>query len=231
MDAILRAENIIKSYGREEVLKGISLDIMPGTFTAIVGHSGSGKSTLLNILSGLMGPDGGQVLYKGNPVTGLTERQAADLRRREIGHVFQDCLLLNQLTAEENIRIGIHPRNAHLDLGDLALLLGIEGILGKFPAQLSGGQRQRVAVARAVIKKPEVLFCDEATGSLDEANSKRVVGMLHGLRSSIGMTVLFTTHNRQIARTADRIMTMKDGRIVQDVANEDPIPAGRMEWR
>lgn len=227
---IICAENITHSYGNQQILKGITLSVNEGSFTAILGHSGSGKSTLLNVLSGLLKPTGGTVKCGDIVITRLSASRLADWRRDYTGSVFQNYLLLNNLTVEENIRVGISPKTNPLDFDKLVRLLDIDDILGKFPAQLSGGQQQRVAIARAVIKGARILFCDEATGSLDEENSKKVVSLLHNLKYIFGMTVLFTTHNKQIAQTADRILTIKNGMIFGDVANKKPISADEMVW-
>lgn len=227
---IICAENITHSYGNQQILKGITLSVNEGSFTAILGHSGSGKSTLLNVLSGLLRPTGGTVKCGDIVITRLSAARLADWRRDYTGSVFQNYLLLNNLTVEENIRVGISPKTNPLDFDKLVRLLDIDDILGKFPAQLSGGQQQRVAIARAVIKGARILFCDEATGSLDEENSKKVVSLLHNLKYIFGMTVLFTTHNKQIAQTADRILTIKNGMIFGDVANKKPISADEMVW-
>lgn len=230
MNSILVAENIKKEFNHEEILHGISLSIIDNTFTAILGPSGSGKTTLLNVLSGLLKPASGKVRYKDKDITSMTENQLADWKRSEVGNVFQNYLLLNNLTARENILIGISPDKTPLPFKKLTSILEIESILDKFPSQLSGGQQQRVAIARAVIKKPSILFCDEATGSLDEANSKKVVELLHTLKSTFGITILFTTHNLQIAKTANRVLTIKDGLLFDDRINENPVLAKDMTW-
>ena len=230
MNAILKAENITKEYGKERVVNGISLDIHNDTFTVVLGPSGSGKSTLLNILSGLIRPSSGKVWYGDKTVSDFSESQLADWKRTEVGNVFQNYMLLNNLTAEENIKIGIAPSKAPIEFDRLVNMLELDGILDKFPSQLSGGQQQRVAIARAVIKAPCLLFCDEATGALDEANSKKVVELMHGLKAAFGVAILFVTHNTQIAETADRIITIKDGLLHKDVTNETPISANDMDW-
>lgn len=228
MRTILKAENITKKHGKENVIHDISLDIRENTFTAIWGPSGSGKSTLLNILSGLIKPTTGRVWFENNVITDYSESQLADWKRLKVGHVFQSYMLLNNLTAEENITIGMTPGKTPLSFDRLVRMLGIDSILNQFPAQLSGGQQQRVALARAVIKAPALLFCDEATGALDEANSKQVVELLHSLKSAFGVTILFTTHNAQIAKTADRVLTINNGVLHKDVMNENPISAKDM---
>jgi len=230
MKIIMRAENIKKDYGKESVVKGISLDVYEEIFVAILGPSGSGKSTLLNILSGLTRPTSGTVRYEDKIVSDFSEVKLADWKRAEVGNVFQNYLLLNNLTAEENIKIGINPGKTPLAFDRLVNMLEIGDILEKFPAQLSGGQQQRIAIARAVIKAPRLLFCDEATGALDETNSKKVVELLHNIKSTFGVTVLFVTHNEQIAQTSNRIITIKDGQLHKDVINESPILAKNMAW-
>lgn len=230
MTPILSAEDITKDYGKENVIKGITLALYPGTFTAILGPSGSGKSTLLNILSGMVKPTTGTVRYGDKVITSLSPAALADHKRKAIGYVFQNYMLLNNLTAEENIKVGIPPKTAPLAFDRLTRILAIDRLLDRSPAQLSGGEQQRVAIARAVIKGAQVLFCDEATGALDEENSKKVIGLLHRLKDTFGITILFTTHNEQIAHTADRIMTMKDGMIVRTIENKAPIAAKDMIW-
>ncbi|BCJ93742.1 ABC transporter [Anaerocolumna cellulosilytica] len=230
MIAILKSEYVKKKYGKESVVDGISLTIYDNTFTVILGPSGSGKSTLLNILSGLIQTTSGKVWYEDKVISNYSESQLAKWKRSEVGNVFQNYMLLNNLTAEENIKIGIASGKTPLSFDRLVRMLEIESILAKFPAQLSGGQQQRVAIARAVIKAPRLLFCDEATGALDEENSKKVVELLHSLKSAFGMTILFATHNTQIAKTADRILTMNNGLIHKDVRNENPISAKDMVW-
>lgn len=230
MSIVLQAENITKKYDKEEVLKGISLEIEENTFTAVLGPSGSGKSTMLNVISGLMRPTSGIVKCDGKIVSDFSEAKLAEWKRNEVGHVFQNYLLLENLTVEENIRIGISPSKESFSFDRLVKILELDTLLKHFPAQLSGGQQQRTAIARAVIKCPKLLFCDEATGALDEKNSKKVVELLHTLKRELGVTILFTTHNQQIARTADRVITIKDGRLYKDIVNAQPIAAEEMVW-
>lgn len=228
MEAILKAEKIEKIFKQEKILKGISLEIMPNSFTVLLGPSGSGKTTLLNILSGLLKPSSGKVYYKDKAITEFSKNQLADWKRKNVSNIFQSYLLLNNLTVRENIEIGMFSPDNGLPLDELSHLLEIHHLLDKFPSELSGGQQQRVAIARAVIKKPDILFCDEATGALDENNSKKVVALLHHLKQSLGLTVIFVTHNLQIAETADRVITIKDGLIHQDKINQNPISAYEM---
>lgn len=228
---LLRVENIKKSFGKEQIIKGISLEVEENTFTVILGPSGSGKSTFLNCVSGLLKPDEGKVLFHEHEITGLPEIEKAVWKRSSVGYVFQDYCLLDNLTVRENIEIGLCPGRKQLPFDELVQVLDIDGLLDKFPGQLSGGQKQRVAIARAVIKKPELLFCDEATGALDEANSKKVVQLMCDMKQKYGIAVLFVTHNLQIAQTADRVITIKDGLLHEDRINENPIAAAEMDWK
>ena len=235
MKTIIKAEGIYKTFqDEEEILKGVQLEVEENTFTVILGPSGSGKSTLLNIMSGMLKPTAGRVWFRGEEVTSLRENDLAKWKRNHIGNIFQNYLLLENLTVRENIEIGKRQKPAadeeNLNFDELVKMLQIEDLLDKFPGQLSGGQQQRVAIARAVIKKPEVLFCDEATGALDEENSKKVVELLHELKKRYGITILFITHNHQISYTADRVIMIKNGQISHDYVNESPIEAKDMVW-
>ncbi|CAM4045474.1 ABC transporter ATP-binding protein [Saccharibacillus endophyticus] len=231
MTILLKAEKIGKRYSDQaSALKSISLEIEQGEFTAIVGPSGSGKSTLLAVMSGLAKPSTGQVLYKENELTSWNAKQLSRFRRREMGQVFQAYHLLAYLTVEENITLGLPDSGKGYPLNELTDLLEIGDLLDRFPGQLSGGQQQRVAIARAIVKRPSILFCDEATGALDENSSKKVISLLHRIRKTLGTTILFVTHNGEIARTAQRVITMNNGQLVRDVRNVRPIAPEEMAW-
>lgn len=231
MNIILKATGITKAFEYDElILKGISLEIAEKSFVVLLGPSGSGKTTLLNVLSGLLRPTAGSVRCGDHVITEMTEAELARWKRRCTGNIFQNYLLLKHLTVRENIAVGEAPGSESLDVQELVELLELGNVLDKFPAQLSGGQKQRVAIARAVVKKPRLLFCDEATGALDEANSKKVVKLLHDLKERYGITVVFVTHNLQIAETADRVITVKDGMLWRDRVNEHPLKAEEMVW-
>lgn len=212
MKTILSVNKVTKQYRSNElILKEVSLEIEEGSFTVIIGPSGSGKSTLLNIMSGLQKPSRGSVFFGDSDITRFNEHELANFRRLDIGQIFQQYLLLSHLTAEENIRLGVPGSGGAFSVQELAELLDIADVLDQYPGQLSGGQQQRVAIARALIKKPRMLFCDEATGALDEKNSRKVISLLHQICAKYGVTVLFITHNNEIASTADRVITIKDG--------------------
>lgn len=231
MEALIRTEKIIKKFNHHEtVLKGIDLSIYRNSFNVIIGSSGSGKTTLLNIMAGLLRPTSGKVFYQDLKVTSLNDSQLSKFKKHEISSVFQNYLLLPNLTVAENIRIGISQSNKALPFKDITEMLGIDDILHKFPSQLSGGQQQRTSIARAIIKNPKILFCDEATGALDEENSLRVLKLLHLIKKQYGITIIFVTHNLKIADTAERIITMKDGFIHNDRWNENPLRADEIRW-
>lgn len=221
MKSIIKTEKIIKKFNDNEiVLKGVDLSISENSFNVLLGSSGSGKSTLLNIMSGLLRPTSGKVFYQDAEITSFNNSQMSNLKRNEISNVFQSYLLLPNLTVAENIRIGISKDKKALPFKEIVEMLGISNILNKFPAQLSGGQQQRTSIARAIIKNPKLLFCDEATGALDEDNSKRVIKLLHLIKKQYGITIIFITHNLKIANTAERIITIKDGLIYKDMQNK-----------
>lgn len=231
INVLLEAKSITKKYDDTRyVLKEVDLVIEGGQFIAILGHSGSGKSTMLNVLSTILKPTSGQVFYKGKDITSLSKRDIASLRKDDIGFVFQHYLMLPNLTVRENIQIGNPKKNTSIDLEDLCSLLGIDQLLERYPYQLSGGEQQRVCIARALIKNPEIIFCDEATGALDSDNSKNIICMLHNIKKEYGTTIVFTTHNREIAKTADRILQLEDGQIVEDYMNQQILLPEHMKW-
>lgn len=231
MCPILKATGVTKKFNENEtVLKGVDLEVAENSFTVILGPSGSGKSTLMNVMSGLLKPTSGQVKYKEQDIVRMSRTELADWKRNCVGNIFQNYLLLPNLTVKENILIGLPDTGNGLKVGEVAALLGIDSLMNKFPAQLSGGQQQRTAIARAIIKHPDILFCDEATGALDEENSKSVIRLLHGIHKDYGTTILFITHNLKIAETAERIIIMKDGRIASNKTNEHPLSPDKLDW-
>ncbi len=231
MAAILRVQDVTKRFHENEiVLRGVNLEVKESSFTVILGPSGSGKSTLLNVMSGLLRPTTGQVLYKETDVVQMSQKELAGWKRNEISNIFQNYFLLPNLTVEENIIIGLPDTGSGLKVDEVTRLLGIDDLLQKFPTKLSGGQQQRIAIARGIIKNPAVLFCDEATGALDEENNKSVMRLLHKIHETYGTTVLFITHNMKIAETAERVIFIKDGVIVQDTRNENPLTVDEVNW-
>lgn len=231
MSKILEAKSIYKSYEKDiYVLKDIHLTFEENSFTVILGHSGSGKTTLLNILSTILTPTSGEIFYKEKEIANQGKSAITQLRRNEIGFIFQNYLLLSNLTVRENILIGASKTKEALNIEELSSFLGIQALLDKLPYELSGGEQQRVAIARALIKKPTILFCDEATGALDETNSKNIVALLQKIKREYGMTIIFSTHNSKIAHAADRIIYLKDGKIHHDEQNEQILSSENINW-
>lgn len=227
---LIEVKNLYKKYNEnEQILNGVSLDIEENTFVTIVGPSGSGKSTLLNIISGLQKPSKGSVIIDGANIVDFSKNQLAYLRATKIGYVFQEYNLMQNLTAEENILMGKTNKEC-MELNEIASVLDIEHLLSKYPYEMSGGEQQRVAIARALIKKPKILFCDEATGALDEKNSKNVVALLLEVKKRFGMTIVFITHNLEIPKVSERMITMKNGQIFNDCINHNPINVEQMNW-
>ena len=218
MNYLIEVQNIVKRYNdKEQVLNGVDVCIYENTFVTIVGPSGSGKSTLMNIMSGLQRPTTGRVYVDGTNITQLNANQLADFRAEKIGNVFQEYNLMHNLTGKENIWMG-KTGSEFLELNEIVEILNISKLLDKFPYEMSGGEQQRISIARALIKKPRMLFCDEATGALDEKKKK------------YGMTIVFVTHNLEIAKVSERIITMKNGMIVNDKINKRQIHADEMKW-
>jgi lipoprotein-releasing system ATP-binding protein len=216
---MLKAGNIHKYYGTLWVLKGVDLEIGKGEIVSIVGPSGSGKSTLLHILGTLDEPDKGSILLENKKVNELKGKQLAAFRNRHIGFVFQFHHLLPEFSALENTCIpgwiaGRKKKEVEAQATILLETLGVGNRLENKPGALSGGEQQRVAVARALINNPDVIFADEPTGNLDSANARELHQLFFDLRSKFRQTFLIVTHNEELARMSDRILHMKDGKIV-----------------
>ncbi|BAU47382.1 ABC transporter ATP-binding protein [Sulfurifustis variabilis] len=199
------------------VLDGLDLDVRHGECVALLGRSGSGKSTLLNLISGIDLPDEGTVALDGVPLTALDERERTLFRRRHIGFVYQFFHLIPTLTVEENVRLPLEL-NGEPDGGRVSGWLEAVGLgdrLASFPDRLSAGEQQRVAIARALIHKPGLLLADEPTGNLDAETGRRVLALLTGLARREGATLLLATHSKQVAESADRVLTLDRGRLVE----------------
>jgi lipoprotein-releasing system ATP-binding protein len=213
---LIRAENIRKSFGTLQVLKGIHLEIPPGKIYSIVGASGAGKTTLLQIIGTLSKPDSGKVFYKGKNISSLSEKELSAFRNRKIGFVFQFHHLLPEFTALENVCIPafIARRSRNESEKEALRLLDYLGMSDRIhhkPAELSGGEKQRVAVARALINKPSVVLADEPSGNLDSANRDELHDLLFQLRDDFGQTFVIVTHDDHFAERSDKIIHIKDG--------------------
>ncbi len=216
---MLSAKNIQKKYGQLQVLKGVDIDIKKGEIISIVGSSGAGKSTLLHILGTLDKPDAGEIILNNERVDKLSGKKLAAFRNTEIGFVFQFHHLLPEFTALENVCIpgwiaGRKKREVQSRAKELLQVLGLEDRLENKPQQLSGGEQQRVAVARALINNPSIVMADEPTGNLDSANAKDLHQLFIDLRRQFNQTFLIVTHNEELAQMSDRIVHMKDGKII-----------------
>lgn len=226
---MIKAENIVKSYNGNEVLKGVSLEIDDGGFVVITGASGSGKSTFMSILSGLERADGGFVSYDGEVITDKTEAQLTEFRRRKIGFIFQQYYLLSHLSVANNVKMGAYLAGN----GDYETIISAVGLGDKLkskPSQLSGGEQQRVCIARALAKNPEVLFLDEPTGALDEKTGREVLDYIARLKRERGFTVIMVTHNLNIAEMADTVVKMNSGKIVEIYKNDTQKSAYEIGW-
>ena len=221
---VLRARGLRKQYGREEGLvravDGVDLDVVAGQTLAVMGPSGCGKSTLLHLLGGLDRPTAGELFFEDRRVDQLSERALAQLRRKEIGFVFQAFQLLDELTAQENVELPAllarsSPRQARHRARRLLEQVGLGERASHLPSALSGGQRQRVAIARALVNKPAVILADEPTGNLDSAATLEVLRLFGVLRAD-GLTLIVVTHDERVAATADRLISMRDGAFVED---------------
>jgi len=202
-----------------DILADISLEVPAGQFLAVAGPSGSGKSTLLGLIAGLDRPTAGRIVVAGVEITGLGEDELARFRRDTIGYVFQSYHLIPTLTAIENVAVPLELAGERDALGRARALLGEVGLADRahhYPVQLSGGEQQRVAVARAVGRRPRLLLADEPTGNLDSATGKQIIELLVALNRNLGSTLALVTHDGALAAHADRIVTLRDGRIVSD---------------
>jgi putative ABC transport system ATP-binding protein len=222
---ILKVNNVSKVYGKGatqiKALDDVSFSVEKGAFVAIVGPSGSGKSTLLHVLGGVDRPSSGQVLVNGTDVCALDQTKLAVFRRRQIGLIYQFYNLIPILDVEENITLPLLLDGRHLDparLQEIVATLGLADRVRHLPNQLSGGQQQRVAIGRALINTPALVLADEPTGNLDSANSQEIISLLELSNQRYHQTLIVVTHDRDIARQADRIITFGDGRIVRDEA-------------
>lgn len=216
---MISAENLIKSYGKLNVLKGVSLNISKGEFVTIVGASGAGKSTLLHILGTLDQPDSGQLKIAETDVFKLNDKQLSAFRNKHIGFVFQFHHLLPEFTAIENVCIPAFiaktaKSEAEKRATELLDFLGLKERLHHKPSELSGGEQQRVAVARALINNPSVVFADEPSGNLDSANAKDLHQLFFKLREQFNQTFVIVTHNEELANMADRKLIMRDGILI-----------------
>jgi putative ABC transport system ATP-binding protein len=231
---VFMARGLTKTYlmGDVEVhaLESTDLALGAGELVVILGPSGSGKSTLLNILGGLDVPSSGEVTFRDHRLNGADEPELTRFRREHVGFVFQFFNLLPSLTALENVRLVTEIADHPMDPAEALALVGLGERLHHFPAQLSGGEQQRVAIARAIAKRPDVLLCDEPTGSLDYETGKRILEVIDQVNRATHTLTVLVTHNAAIASLADRVLRMRSGRIVGEVRNAVRASPSDIEW-
>lgn len=234
MSSYVEFRNVKKTYKMGEVelhaLNDVSFEINKGEFCVIVGASGAGKTTILNILGGMDTLSEGSVFLDGTEISALNKRKLTAYRRYDVGFVFQFYNLVQNLTALENVELAAQICRDPLDAQKMLEQVGLAERTRNFPAQLSGGEQQRVAIARALAKNPKLLLCDEPTGALDYATGKSVLRLLHDTCREKGMTVVVITHNQAITPMADRVITVKSGRISSVVMNEKAADIDDIEW-
>ena len=229
----LEVNNLKKSYGEGgsymEVLKDVSASVEKGDMCVIQGTSGSGKSTFLNCIGGLDVMDSGSIQVDGKEIFGLSQDKLADYRRENLGFIFQFYNLVPNLTVKENIKVCEYLSDHPMNMEDLLKTLGLTEHQNKFPSQLSGGQQQRCAIARALIKNPKLLLCDEPTGALDSNTSRDILILLEEVNKKYGTTMLIVTHNNSIKNMVDQVIFLKDGQIKKNYRNEKKVPAAELE--
>ncbi|MBR5421516.1 MAG: ABC transporter ATP-binding protein [Lachnospiraceae bacterium] len=229
----LEIRDVKKSYGQDgsyvQVLKGVNSSVEKGQMCVIQGTSGSGKSTLLNCIGGLDTMDSGSVRVDGTEIFGMKNKALAEYRRDKLGFIFQFYNLVPNLTVRENIQVCEYLTDDPLDMDELLNVLGLTEHQNKFPSQLSGGQQQRCAIARALIKNPRLLLCDEPTGALDSNTSRDILILLEKINEKYGTTMLIVTHNNSIRNMVHKVIFLKDGLVKKEYINEIRIPACELE--
>lgn len=228
---MIKAENIVKSYnnGKIEVLKDISIEIADGEFAVILGPSGSGKSTLMNILSGLEKADSGKIIVNGENLSEKNDAELTKFRKETTGFIFQQYYLLSHLNVENNVKMGA-SLVGNRDYKEIINSLGLEGKLKSMPSELSGGEQQRVCIARALAKKPKILFLDEPTGALDEKTGREVLNFIMQEKQDLGFTMVMVTHNPSISQMAETIIKINSGKIVETLKNKKQKSAFEIGW-
>ena len=232
--ALLHLEGVGKTFQMGEVaveaLRDVSLRICEGELLVLVGPSGSGKTTILNIVGGLDTATSGRVWFRDREMTTFTPAELTRYRRDTVGFIFQFYNLVPNLSAKENVMVSTELSDHPMDPTEALRIVDLEERSNHFPSQLSGGEQQRVAIARALAKNPDLLLCDEPTGSLDFSTGKRVLRMLVDLKQRLGKTIVLITHNNAIAPVADRVVRLRSGQVVEVAANPQPVPPEEITW-
>ncbi|WP_188455132.1 ABC transporter ATP-binding protein [Virgibacillus oceani] len=234
MGKLLGIEGVNKTYqsglSSFQALTDIKLDINRGEIVVILGPSGSGKSTLINAIGGIDRVDSGTIHVDSEDIVSLNDNQLVHYRREKVGFVFQMYNLIPNLTVYENIELAANISKSPLTIDELIDAVGLTGMANRFPRELSGGQQQRVSIARAIVRKPELLLCDEPTGALDSKISKEILKLIQQINDKYNTTVLIITHNEAISAMADRVIALKDGKIESNTINKQPIEPEGIEW-
>ena len=229
----IEIRNLKKNYGEgssfSQVLRGINCEVEKGRICVILGPSGSGKSTLLNCIGGLETAGSGSIRVDGTELVGMRPEALSEYRREKLGFVFQFYNLVPNLTVRENIQVCEYLSNKPLPVDALLDVLGLREHRNKFPSQISGGQQQRCAIARAIVKNPSLLLCDEPTGALDSASSRDILALLEQINRDYGTTILLVTHNTAIRKMAHQVLTIRDGRVTEEIHNDAPVSAAELE--
>lgn len=230
----IKLENVTKIYTTGEIetyaVKNINLQVDNGQFIVLLGPSGSGKSTLLNVVSGLDNPTSGMIQIDDDLVSAMDSKQLTKFRRDNLGFIFQQYNLLQTLSVKENVEVGREVSTNPFTVEEVLSQVGLTPQTDKYPYQLSGGEQQRVSIARAVVKNPKIMFCDEPTGALDEETAKEVLGVLQKLNQTYQTTVVLITHNPSIGAMADRIIKLNSGEVIEDIINKNKVDAKEISW-
>ncbi len=231
---IVEFKDVVKTYGEGEALQyavnHVNFTIEEGEFVVILGQSGAGKSTVLNMLGGMDQPTEGKVIIDGEEVSAMTDNQLSDFRARKIGFIFQFYNLIPSLTVYENVALTKSIVKEAADAGEMLEDVGLANHKNKFPSQLSGGEQQRVSIARALAKKPRIILGDEPTGALDSETGVIVLSLLQKQSREKNNTVILVTHNADIAKCADKVIRMKNGKIREIINNDHPLAVEEVEW-
>jgi len=234
MNPSVKLEKVSKIYNMDHTrvvaLNEVSLEVFPGEFIVLLGPSGSGKTTLLNLIGGLDIPTSGLVEVNGINISKMSRAQLTEYRRHQIGFIFQFFNLIPTLNARENVEFAAELAHNPRPAKEFLKEVGLEQRTEHFPSELSGGENQRVAVARALATDPQVILCDEPTGSLDFETGKRIFKLLRTLNEASHKTIIVVTHNAPVGAIADRLIRMRDGRIIEITPNERPLDPDRLEW-
>jgi putative ABC transport system ATP-binding protein len=231
---IVEITNLQKRYTTgtviTDVLKGVGMKIGEGEIVVILGPSGSGKTTLMNIIGGIDRGDSGKVVVAGIEVSSLDDDRLTTYRREHVGFVFQFYNLVPNLTVGENIEVVSNISKSPLDTDEVLAAVGMGDKKGRFPRELSGGEQQRVSIARAVVKNPQLLLCDEPTGALDYETAHGILRLLQEVNQTYGTTIVMVTHNTAIAAMAHRVLKLRSGEVVEEIVNQTTVSAERIEW-